>query len=236
MRGYLQIITGRSEYVPGGSFALLVLVIYYLNGCHNRLANKFKVKNSYLYWRYFMDRRALILIYFMVIGFLVVSGCTSSSTNAPTTNDSASPNIDPIVGNWTYDPQLKHPFSVGWGAGGPTVDYILAYPDYRIQFFSNHTFVFNSGEYQIVSGPKSIPGIGSDMMSDRMSSGIWYNNGDDNYSIKYIIHDGYSMDVPDSGNLTYRLENSCIIDKTPYAIYDQTAFNGIDYKLIRISE
>jgi hypothetical protein len=155
----------------------------------------------------------------MVIGFLAVSGCATV----------ADPNVDPIVGIWTFDPQLKLPYDTGMGVNYTTTNYVLAYPDFRVQFFSNHTFVSNSGKYHVISGPKD----SSFTAKDIVSSGIWYNEGDGNYSLKFIYHFGYYVDGPNNQNVTYRLKDGYLKDMT--ATLSGYSLNDTDYKLIRLS-
>jgi hypothetical protein len=112
--------------------------------------------------------------------------------------------------------------------------YVIAYPDYRVQFFSNNTFVSDSGKYRVISGPKDRL-TDNDMVLagsyDMVLAGIWYNEGDGNYSIKFLYHDGYCVyGDPENESVTYRLKDGYIKDTMPRMHFDDP-----DYKLIRLS-
>jgi hypothetical protein len=115
---------------------------------------------------------------------LLLSGCVNLSNGT----------ADPIVGTWK--PLTPHIAT----ANGTLGNYSYAFPDWALKFFSNGTYIADTGEpIQLKNSPDE-----TDVVNFERSvvSGTWNSLGEGNYSLTKTMDDGIPSFHDNKGKCT----------------------------------
>jgi hypothetical protein len=120
-----------------------------------------------------LGRASTIITLSILIGCtLLLSGCVNFTSGT----------ADPIVGTWK--PLTPHIATANTTVG----NYSYAFPDWVLKFFSNGTYIADTGEpIQLKNSPNETDIVN---FGRSVASGSWNNMGEGNYSLTKTIDNG----------------------------------------------